>query len=113
MKELKILDIIGSPHAILHKFGEQVAKEVSKYLSEGEQVTLSFEGLKGVTSGFAHASIGQLYVDFGQDSIKKLLTLTHVSKEIWQEKIDEAILLATNPAKAQEYNEIWQEALAN
>jgi hypothetical protein len=113
MKELKIIEIIGTPHAILHKFGEQVANEVRKYLSEGKQVTLSFEGLKGVTSGFAHASIGQLYADFGQDSIENLLTFTHVSKEIWKEKIEEAILLATNPAKAQEYNEIWQEALAN
>jgi hypothetical protein len=93
MQNLQILHIIHTPNAILRTFGEIVAVEVEKYLAKGEKVVLSFEGLKGITSSFTYASIGNLYEKFGAET-KNLLTLQGIEKAIWQTKIDDAIELA-------------------
>jgi hypothetical protein len=95
MQNLQILHIINTPNALLNNFGEMVAFEVEKHIAKGENVILSFEGLKGITSSFAYASIGNLYQKFGKD-LTKLLTLKGIENPIWQNKIDDAIELALN-----------------
>lgn len=93
MEKIKIIDIIGTPHAILHKFGVLVFERVKLLIEAGKQVSLSFEGLQGMTGGFAHASVGSLYEAFGKE-IGKLLQLTDLANEHWESKIQEAIRLA-------------------
>lgn len=98
MKKLRIIDIIGTPNAILHKFGIQVFESISPFLQSNQEVTLSFEGLKNVTSGFCNASIGKAYLDFSDTG--KLLAIEGVGNyPIWQEKINDAIILALDPEK--------------
>lgn len=99
MKELRIIDIIGSPNAILHKFGMAVFTEVKQYLDKGETVQLSFEGLKGLTTAFCHASIGNIYEAFGQQT-PNIFQYTGINgHKIWEDKIREAIEFAQNPPK--------------
>ncbi len=94
MQNLQILNIINTPNAVLQGFGEKVALEVEKHLLKGEKVVLSFEGLRSVTSGFIHASIGYLYSKFDKN-ITTLLQLKGVENNtLWQGKIDDAIELA-------------------
>ena len=98
MKKLRIIDIIGTPNAILHKFGIQVFESISPILKSNQEVTLSFEGLKNITSGFCNASIGKAYLDFNDAG--KLLTIEGAENNpIWQEKINDAIILARDPEK--------------
>lgn len=110
MNELQVIDIIQTPHAILHKFGVLVFERVKPLIEAGEQVSLSFAGIKGMTSGFAHASVGNLYEVFGAE-VGKLLVLTHVDSELWQSKINEAIEVATDKELASAHQEAWDYAL--
>jgi len=93
--KIHILSVIGTPNAILQKFGLQVFDEAKQYLSKGEHVKISFKGLMNVTSGFCNASIGKLYLEFPE--AYKLVEITDVNQPVWMEKINDAILLATNP----------------
>jgi hypothetical protein len=108
MKEVKISDLIGTPNAILHKFGLQVFETVSQHISQNEQVTLSFEGLRNITSGFCNASIGNLYSNF-KEIAHQLKLVGLENKPIWKEKVQDAIDLATNPQKVKNQNEAISE----
>ena len=96
MEKLIIKDIIGTQNAILHKFGLQVFNSASQFISKDSPIILSFNGLKNITSAFCNASIGKLYLDFPKT--KELLYIEGVEENsIWQDKINDAINLATNP----------------
>lgn len=100
MSLIQIHQLIGTPNAIIQKFGLQVFDEASKHLSKGEEVVLSFHDLRNATTGFFNASIGNIYKNF-PDTVEHLLKLEGIdSNSDWQEKIDEAIALVRDPAKA-------------
>lgn len=112
MEELKIIEIINSPNAILHDFGIQVYERTKLFLQENQTVLLSFEGLKNVTSGFCNASIGKLYLDFPK--AEGLLQIQGLEKHsIWQEKVSSAIDLAKNPKKITIQNNAISELLTS
>ncbi len=101
MMEIRIIDIIHTPNAILQKFGLQVFEEIKNNISKGEVIELSFDGVKNLTTGFCHASIGKIYTQFPQ-SADNLLKLTHISPDSdWKDKIQEAIAYAKEPTKAE------------
>jgi len=59
---------------------------------------LSFIGLKNITSGFANASIGKLFLSHKKAS--ELIKFEGLDKNtIWQENIQDAINLAATPEK--------------
>ena len=95
MTTLKIIDIIGSKNAVTHSFGLKVFEVVSQYLAKNEKVCLSFLEVKNITSGFCNASVGKLYLEFPKNA-STLLTFSGISKEIWKEKIDSSINLASS-----------------
>jgi len=100
MNILKITEIIGTPNAILHKFGLQLFENLDKLISEKKVVTVSFLGVENLTSGFLNASFGNLYKKHGT-ALEKLLFLSELNDEEWRKKFEEAKLLALNPEKAQ------------
>lgn len=104
---IKILDIIKTPNAILHSFGLKVFEEITPYLEKNIKIELSFSGLKNVNSAFCNASVGKVYFDFS--SVAHNLILTDVYNPLWQEKIDDAILLASKPEKIKTQNEAISE----
>jgi hypothetical protein len=98
MREIKIIDIIGTPNAILHNFGLKIYDVLKPYISQNIPVVLSFDSMKNVTSGFCNASIGKIYSEFrNASSLLNIKGAEHNS--IWQEKIQDSITLATNPDK--------------
>lgn len=107
MTTIKIIDIIGSPNAILHKFGLRLFEVLHGLLSKGEPITVSFEGLHNVTSGFMNASFGNLYQEYGK-KLDGMLSVQNVQDD-WQEKLTEAKTLALEPEKAR----ILDEAIAD
>ncbi len=112
MISINILDIIKSQNAVTHNFGIQVYEVISPLLSNNTPVCLSFDGLKNITSGFANASIGKLYMDFSKAG--ELLKLEGVEKNvIWQEKVNNAIYLATNQEDIKLQNEAISELLSS
>jgi hypothetical protein len=105
MNEIKILEVIGTPNAILHRHGLLVFEKSAFFLSANEQFTLSFEGLKNITSGFCNASVGKLVTAFG-DKLGRLMVIKGLDHKLdWMEKIEEAIQLAKDPARMKRQND--------
>lgn len=102
---VKVLNIIGTPNAILQKFGWQVHEFVSNKIESGQTVELSFEGLSNLTSSFCNASIGKLYTQYGE-ILEEKFKIIDIPDEYWQERIEESKLLALNPEKAKAFDSI-------
>lgn len=112
MKSFNIIDIINSPNAVTHTFGIKVYEVIYPLLKERSQVKISFNGLRNVTSGFTNASIGKIYIEFPWAS--ECLTLEGVeTNKIWEEKVRNAINLATNQDKIKLQNEAISELLTS
>jgi len=109
---LRIIDLIGTPNAILHRFGLQVFNAITSHLENGEKVTLSFEGVKNCTTAFCHAAIGKLYLKFPGKLLKNKFQIAGIGgNPIWEEIIDECIELALHPEKQELQNEIVENLL--
>ncbi|MFN8437330.1 MAG: STAS-like domain-containing protein [Cytophagales bacterium] len=102
---LNIAEIIGTPNAIIQKFGNMVFEKASKYLESGATIILDFENISNLTSGFCNASIGKLYSTFPKIADSNII-VTHIEKSsIWHEKIQESIDLVKNPDKAKKIDD--------
>ncbi|NVM66885.1 hypothetical protein FHW88_005203 [Mucilaginibacter sp. SG538B] len=102
MTVINIAELIGTPNAIIQKFGLQVLEEAVKIIDSGNQVILDFSNLKNTTTGFFHASIGNLYKKYGEDFFQLVNVSSIDKKDDWKEKYEEAINLVKNPQQASE-----------
>jgi len=94
MIKIKVLDIIKTKNAILHKFGLQVYEHVKPYLQNNQKISLSFEGIDKITSGFSNASVGRLFMDYpNAGNLIELEGLKHIDPA-YRDKIKDAINLA-------------------
>ncbi|WP_438966342.1 STAS-like domain-containing protein [Flavobacterium sp.] len=106
MKNISIINIIGTSNAIIQAFGINVYNEILPYATRNEDVILDFTGISNVTSGFCNASIGKLYADFPSYSPSKIKLMGLSGNEIAIEKVQSAIDLATKPELSKLNNEI-------
>ena len=79
--------------------GQKVFKLVSKALSDGKEVTLSFKNVKMITTAFLNTAVGQLYRDFSEELIKKSLSVADMSDD------DKAQLKRVNATAKVFYND--------
>lgn len=101
MFSINISTVIGTPNAIIQKFGLQIYDIVVETISTGKQVELDFSGLKNVTTGFFHASVGNLYKQYG-DEFYTLIQTKGLDTLDWREKFQDAIEIVKNPSRASE-----------
>ena len=102
---IDIARVIGTPNAILQKFGLHLRDVVLKEVESGNTVELDFSTLSNATTGFFHASIGNLYQTLN-GRYDKTISIVGLSKnDTWQDKYDDAIDLVKNPEKAQEIDQ--------
>lgn len=101
MRHLSVLQIIGTPNAILHGFGMKVLHEVQMPLLDGDTpIILDFDGVQNATSGFFNALVGNLFQQLGEEKYAKVIRIEHLEDDIFEEKIQDAIALVKNPARA-------------
>lgn len=60
--------------------GRRVWKAVQPYLIVGQHVTLSFAGVRGVTSSFVNEALIRLLDTCSYDDVKRLLSITDVTR---------------------------------
>jgi hypothetical protein len=101
-KIINISEVIGTPNAIIQKFGENFYNEVYPLFKSDSPIVIDFNGLSNLTSGFCNASIGRLFSeDFEKASM--LISFNSLSDNpIWVEKVSDAIELAKNPSKSKQ-----------
>lgn len=98
---LNIKEIIGTSNAIIQRLGIRLFEEAYPYLSSGTTLELDFSGITNLTSGFCNASIGMLYSSFPKTAPTHIQISNIDEGSIWFEKINESIILASNPEKAE------------
>lgn len=102
VKKIVVSEVIGTPNAILHKFGLQVRDVVVKEWKNGNTIELDFSQLNNATTGFFHASIGNLFKEMNGSFEKTVITIGLEKNDTWKDKFEDAINLVKNPQKAQE-----------
>lgn len=101
---INITNVIGTPNAIIKKFGEELYLTAIPYIRNNTPITLDFSDIKNLTSGFCNASIGKLFLDFPQTA-DQLISFSHLDENsLWKEKVEDAIYLAKNPEASKMYD---------
>ena len=73
--KISILNLIGTPYAILHDDGLKVYEAVVKTFDKKhpKMVEIDFSGIKRCSTLFLNASFGKLLSDFGTDSVRSYI----------------------------------------
>lgn len=82
MVKIKVLDIIQDSDLMETEEGDKVFKIIYQFLSSGECVSLSFEGIELVLTPFLNGAIGQLYGKFDRDYVRSHLRLDDVQEKL-------------------------------
>ena len=105
-KKLKITDLIGTELAVRRSNGLEVYEAIYTHLFEGE-VEVSFEGVELITSLFANASIGKIYLNCSPELYKRMTLVGIEPDSTIRLIVDKAIDAAQD---AEEHDRIVQEA---
>jgi len=109
MKNISVIEIIGTPNAIIQAFGINVYNGILPFVKNNIDIVIDFNGISNVTSGFCNASIGKLYSDFPNYAKSKIKIKGLSNNPIAIEKIQYSIDLASNPEKSKLNNDIISE----
>jgi len=78
---INIFNIVGSSFCVEADDGEKVYTLLKKAVENNKKVTLSFQNVEMLTSAFLNTAIGQIYRDFDEELIKKLLSVDNMLPE--------------------------------
>lgn len=70
---LVLTDVVGSEFCVSIEDGQTVHGVLADLFDRGEPVTVSFEGVKRLTTAFLNAAIGQLYNEYPEEEVRRLL----------------------------------------
>lgn len=68
--------VIGGPNCVSSDDGHAVYQRIARYISENEDVSVSFAGVDDLTTAFLNAAIGKLYGEFPEQTIRAHLQVT-------------------------------------
>lgn len=74
-----VFNIVGSEHCVEADDGEKVYQIIKKAFDEGKKIVISFQNVEMMTTAFLNTAVGQLYRDFSDDSIKRAISVDHIS----------------------------------
>lgn len=77
---VRVLDHVSQCYS--NDDGQLIYQEITKELSRKKNVTVSFEGVDGVTSSFVNSALIALLEDYDFSYIKSNLSFTQTSKQI-------------------------------
>lgn len=104
-----ISNILESNTAIFHDEGLQVYDSIEEGFKRGDQVVLSFVGIKHCSTQFLNACIGKLYLTYSKSYIETSLIIEGADNKMLMASIKKVIENALN---AEKYNQILDEVLA-
>jgi len=77
--KLSVKDKIG-PRCIIKDDGQTIFEAIHDPLTNGEMVTLDFEGVSQFASPFFNFAIGQLLKDMREGDLRRLLQIEHLNE---------------------------------
>ncbi len=107
---INVFNTVGNSFCVESDDGDKVYALLKKALLEEKKVKLTFQNVQLLTSAFLNTAIGQVYRDFPEDKIKRLLSVEQLSQEdmaLLKRVTSTAKLYYKNPERMQEsINEI-------
>lgn len=70
---ISIFEVVGSPLCVASGDGQKVYRRLAAALREKHGVVLSFRNVTTLTASFLNVAVGQLYGEFSEGQIRKLL----------------------------------------
>ncbi len=77
---INIVNTVGDAFCVEAEDGQKVYELITKVLTEGRNVTLSFLNVEMLTTAFLNTAIGQLYRDFPEEIIREKLRVENLSQ---------------------------------
>ena len=74
---IQIVNIVGDYYCVQPEDGQKVYLLIHKAFKENKNITLSFQNVKILTTGFLNSAVGQLYKDYPEEFIKKHLSVSN------------------------------------
>jgi hypothetical protein len=78
--KINVTNVIGDVYGVEAEEGQKVYDLIKKAFAENRKVVLSFLNIEILTTAFLNTSIGQLYKDFSEETIKKNLSVENISE---------------------------------
>lgn len=103
--KVSILNIVGNALCIEASDGNRVFQVLKAAMKEGHAVSVSFLNVEMLTSAFLNTAIGQLYRDFTEPEIEKLLQVIDLQTDdsaLLKRVIDTAKLFYSDPHRLDE-----------
>lgn len=111
MVTISVLEVIGTPQAILRCFGVKVYRLASRHLKKGISVSISFEGIQNVNFPFCTSLVGCLYNKFPPTENDSMVTLKDFpTDEFSRDDMREAVYFAINPEAAELWNSLLDDS---
>ena len=108
MPKIKIIDEIGSPNLVDTEDGQRVYGLIAKCVERDEPVDISFDGVDQIITAFANAAIGQLYNEFSERKVSRLVSLSdmdEITRDTLVRTVSRAKTFFRNRAKTQHLND--------
>ena len=84
MKEdivISVYEVVGNSWCIACSDGDKIHKRLKNALEKGRSVTLSFRNVTESTPAFLSSAIGELYGEFSEKTIRKLLKVEEMTDD--------------------------------
>ena len=110
---VQVFDIIGGPLGVSAGDGQRLHDKVAPLIEAGTPVVLSFERVDILISTFLNAAVGQLYGEFPEDHIRKLLSVRGLAADdldMLSRVVDNAKVYFSKP---REFDRAWEEELGD
>lgn len=99
---IKVYEVVGNPLCVASSDGQMVFTRLLAAMRENKKVELSFHNVTTLTSAFLNAAIGQLYGEFDEKTIKKLVNVKDMQPDdlaLLKRVVDTAKLYFKDPKK--------------
>jgi len=80
LSKISVVNVIGTL-CVSADDGQILHDKIAQHIRSGGRVEVSFAGVETLISAFLNAAIGQLYGEFSEDTISKLLTVDGLAIE--------------------------------
>lgn len=110
MSVLLIQEFLGKSSAVLASDGQRLADAITESATRGQDVTLSFQGLRHVTTAFLHAAIGTVLLHY--PSFTDHLRLEGFEATTVEWKVNEVRRMALDTEYRQQMQQAWAEEMA-
>ena len=110
---VRIADIIGSHLGVSASDGQRLHDKIAPLLQKGTPVILSFEHVDILISAFLNTAVGQLYGEFPESRITKLLSfhdLTEDDCDLIEHVVDNAKVYFSRP---RDFDQAWQKEMGD